>query len=366
MASCHDVSCICVKKYPGALLLTIVWLMVSLPCQKGRELYEHNSAHFPEGVATAGEPIVCMFYNTENLFDYEDDTGTDDSEFLPGGARGWNKSKYERKLNSMARAILSAGTWNPPQIVGLSEIENRRVIDDLIKDTLLSGFRYKYLYFESNDERGIDLCLLYDSAIIKPLYSESLFPIREIYEDESFTGRPVAYSILSAAGIDLHLFLNHWPSRRGGVLAGREIRDHFAGLIRARVDSIVKSEGETASVVIGGDLNCSPGDPELKMLTGDGLVNLTRGIRSGIPGTYRYRGVWQYFDQVIVIEGMTNGRSSFQSQECKVHSPGFLLTEDKIYPGNKPFSTYDGYRYSGGYSDHLPVLLTIFRQGDSR
>jgi hypothetical protein len=313
------------------------------------------------GPELASDSFVFMFYNVENLFDAVDDSLKDDEEYLPGGARGWTNSRYYQKLNSIAKVILSAGSWEPPALVGLCETENRAVAEALVRLTPLNNYRYGVVYTESDDARGIDIGLLYDRDKFDIVSFRAISP--DMGKDQSpFTSRPVLYVKLKKGEEYLHLLLNHWPSRRGGVLAGQDLRHRLAETVRSVVDSLFLTDGIGSAVIVAGDFNCDPSGSEIKLLSGEGMVNLSiPGFRQGI-GTYRYRGVWQMIDQIIVSESMINGDSYFSAKDFTVHSPDFLLIDDPVYPGRKPFSTYDTYRYAGGYSDHLPVVITLDRR----
>lgn len=296
-----------------------------------------------------------LFYNTENLFDFSDDSGIDDAEFNAGGPRGWNYEKYRHKLNSIAKVILSAGEWEPPALVGLCETENRGVVADLIRLTPLSRYDYDIVYTESDDERGIDVGLIFRKDIVEILNFRSIVPETS---DGRYTSRPVLYVKAETGGLPIHLLLNHWPSRRGGVMAGQGVRENLARLVRHVSDSLITAEGPGTAIIIAGDFNCDPSDRAMQILSGGSLVNLSAGLKPG-TGTYRYRGVWQVFDQIIVSAALTEGGSSLSAGGVLIHSPEFMLADDPVYPGKKPFSTYDGFRYSGGFSDHLPVKVEV-------
>jgi hypothetical protein len=160
----------------------------------------------------AGEQSArIMFYNVENLFDIYDDTATDDDEFLPGSVRRWNFRRYERKISSLYKTISAAGEWSPPVIVGLCEVENRKVLEDLVYGTNLSKYNYGIIHQDSPDPRGIDVCMIYRKEFIEIL-NWSYFSPESGNESESAT-RSVLYAKCFAGGDTIHLFLNHWPSR---------------------------------------------------------------------------------------------------------------------------------------------------------
>jgi hypothetical protein len=301
-----------------------------------------------------------MFYNVENAFDVFDDKETEDEEFLPGGVRRWTLSRYEKKINNLYKTIISAGNWSPPEIIAFCEIENRKVLEDLVYGTWLSKFRYRIIHKDSPDRRGIDVCLIFRNDSID--ITEFKYWKPEIRGDQ-FTSRNVLYCKVVSCTDTIHLFVNHWPSRRGGVLAGEEIRIQVAGMVREKADSINVAQEGKAKIIIVGDFNSTPEDNEIKVLTSSGyLVNLSERAANEFSGTYKYQGRWETIDQVIASESLikSNERYFLDQNSVKVFSPDFLLVKDPSYPGDIPFSTYRGYRYQGGFSDHLPVITNLY------
>lgn len=299
-----------------------------------------------------------MFYNCENLFDIRNDTLKDDEEFLPGGPRGWNASKYYRKINSVAKVILSAGTWDPPALVGLCEVENEGVIQDMLKSTPLNGHGYRIVYSNSHDARGIDVCLLYRESVVSIISSGSYYPVIT-QNDSIFTGRPTLYVKLKIHDQVLNVMINHWPSRRGGVLNGQPLRTGLSERIVELADSIRAVEGVSAAFLIAGDFNCSPDDAEMRILERAGFMNLSASEAGRGNGTYRYRGVWYMFDQILISEFATENQLPLSISDFSIHKPEILLMDDETWPGRKPFPTYNNYNYTGGFSDHLPVRAII-------
>jgi endonuclease/exonuclease/phosphatase family metal-dependent hydrolase len=184
---------------------------------------------------------------------------------------------------------------------------------------------------------------------------------------EDFLTRSILYSKFVLFNDTIHLIINHWPSRRGGVLAGESMRNRIARMIRNAVDSLsIVSSGITKMIIMG-DFNCGPDDPVIQSLVNqDGpgaplLVNLAEKYRSNIPGTYRYMGTWEMLDQIIVSDGLLNCTEGLFTdfKDFSIFKPDFLLKNDSKYPGITTYSTYRGYRYQGGFSDHLPVLLDL-------
>ena len=310
------------------------------------------------------QPLRLMFYNVENLFDTFDNPQKDDNDFLPGGKMRWNVARYNKKINSLYKTIVAAGKWNPPGIVAMCEVENRQVLKDLINNTYLSKFNFRIIHEESPDLRGIDVCLIYQTDLVANVDYKYWIP--SVIEREKFSSRSVLYAKFVSQKDTFHLIVNHWPSRRGGVLAGEDIRQAISDMIREKADSIIKSTAACAKIIIAGDFNCTPDDQEIRSLVAPSLsnvvmLNLSAKKAEEGEGTYRYMGTWEMLDQVMISEGLLNCRNGFHSSAdmLTVFKPDFLLKKDPRYPGFTPLSTYRGYRYQGGYSDHLPVLLDL-------
>jgi len=307
--------------------------------------------------------LRIMFYNTENLFDTYDDTLKDDDEFLPGGLRRWTYTRYKRKVNSIFKVIMAAGEWSPPALVAFCEIENRKVLEDIIYGTYLSKFGYDIIHEESPDPRGIDVCLIYRKDQIGFIDYSYLVP--SSFNEEDFASRSVLYAKCGIFTDTVHLFVNHWPSRRGGVLAGEEHRRIIAEMVRNKADSISDASEGGAKIMFIGDFNATPEDNVMKVLTeshdsGAVMINLSENAVSA-DGTYRYMGTWEMIDQVLVSDMVLKSGKGLTAGSGSIHifRPDFLLRNDPKYPGVSPFSTYSGYRYLGGFSDHLPVLIDL-------
>jgi hypothetical protein len=315
-----------------------------------------------------------LFYNTENLFDTENDTLTDDDDFLPGGVMKWNYIRYRSKINSIYKVLAASGNWEPPVIAGLCEIENRKVLEGLIYNTYLSHYNYGIVHGESNDPRGIDVGIIYRQDIFDLICTRQLIPAG--YNHTEFRTRNVLYAKFLINSDTIHLFLNHWPSRRGGVLAGEADRSNISEMIREKADSINKSVYGKGKIIVAGDFNCTPDDTEIGLLMNKNdkaddfliLINLAGKSSQKGSGTYKYMGTWEMLDQVIVSENLLKTDSGIYTgyDLFRIFSPDFLLARDPAYPGSKPFSTYSGYRYQGGFSDHLPVILDLKLRSLSR
>ena len=271
--------------------------------------------------------------------------------------------RYNRKINAVYKTIMAAGEWNPPVLVALCEIENRKVLEDLVSGTYLSKFNYGIVHEDSPDQRGIDVCLIYRKDLMEIIDFQYWIPS---YPDRNdFPTRSVLYTKCVILKDTFNVIVNHWPSRRGGVLAAEDQRYEFAEMVKSKTDSIAAINAGGAKIIILGDFNCTPDSPVIKILAaGDGsevsLFNLSENVSEG-SGTYRYMGTWEMIDQVIVSEKLLRCNNGLytDSKMFRIFNPGFLLKKDPKYPGDSPMSTYSGYRYQGGFSDHLPVLLDL-------
>jgi len=292
-----------------------------------------------------GRSFRLLFYNVENLFYPSDDTLSLDDDFTPKGNRFWTFHRYKNKINRLGKVILSSGRGDAPDLAGLCEVENRRVLEELTQKTPLKVFNYRILHKESPDKRGIDVALLYREDRFSPL-KYKLHPV----EGEGWCSR----EILEVCGImngndTLSVFVNHWPSRYSGVLETRDKRIAAAEVLAAAVDSIF-FVAPWRKIVICGDFNDEPEDKSLgALLDNRPLKNLSSEWKKG---TIKHQGQWTIFDQFIVSINLKG--------EAEIFSAPFLLEPDEKYMGNRPKRTYIGYRYHGGFSDHLPVVAEFY------
>lgn len=310
-----------------------------------------------------------MFYNCENLFDVYNDTLINDEEFLPEGDKHWNSSKYYHKLSNISKVITAVGGWKPPELVGLCEVENQKVLFDLTMNSPLYHFGYKVIHKDSPDTRGIDVALLYQPKSYNPIVNRFVninFP-----SSNSRKTRDILYSKGVLLDNDtIHLFVNHWPSRWGGQLESEPSRLYVASVLKCIIDSILVVS-DSANVIIMGDFNDEPTDKSIsKMLNStkygvgsSSLCNLSISSNYNV-GTLKYRGVWSVFDQIIVSENIIGEQNGMHidSDGFVIFDAEFLLKHDTKYLGYKPFRTFNGYRYIGGFSDHLPIFIDINKQ----
>lgn len=309
-----------------------------------------------------------MFYNVENLFDTHDNPDTDDDLFTPAGGLHWTYKRYKAKLMNVCKVIVAAGGWQPPDVIGFCEVENDSVLYDLFENTPLSRYRYKIVHYESPDRRGIDVALAYNRQTVGCLNSK----IYRISRGNLSTRDILCVKVLMG-GDTCHVFINHWPSRASGQLDTEKDRFAAAGMLRQATDSILKRNPD-ARILIMGDFNDEPDDESLtevlKARPGQeesrsaGLYNLACPNGGGdlIQGTLKYQGTWNIFDQIIVSAGMLNDTRGLHVKPdgFTILNNLFLLEPDDTYTGYKPFRTYSGYNYKGGFSDHLPVYIDVF------
>ena len=328
----------------------------------------HNDTEKNSKTTERGD-IRIMFYNVENLFDTIDDPLTNDNEFTPSGQKKWDSWRYWHKLNNIFKVIAAAGESEPPEIIGFAEIENKNTLSDLIYNTLLSKYKYTIVHKDSPDKRGIDAAIIYRPDKIKKV-SEEFIKIK-LKGSSKHATRDILYMAFIPNPPDtVHLFINHWPSRYGGELASETARIEAALTLKSKTDSLLKKNA-CSKIIIMGDFNDNPGNKsiskELQAIqpaTGISckyLYNLSFPLlKSSQPGTLKYQGQWFMFDQAIVSGGILKKNGTYTTQEyLKIFNKDFLLESDERHLGKQPFRTYNGLRYKGGFSDHLPVLLDL-------
>lgn len=314
--------------------------------------------------AQKSRPIgIVAFYNLENLFDTEDDPEVRDEEFLPKGDKNWTEERYQEKLNNMAKVI--GNMTYGPDIIGVCEIENRGVLEDLVKTENLSGKNYAIEHYDSPDRRGIDVALLYRDDKFDVIESEKIsftHPDKESYYTRD---------ILMVKGLyfedTLNIFVNHWPSRFGGGMKERQIA---AEILRDKVDHL-KDKNPNAKIIIMGDFNDDPTDKSIKKvldahwkekkIEGGTLYNTSADTFKDGFGTLMYRGAWNLFDQIIISKSLMKGQNNkyhYIPNSFKVYAPEWMRVEDGNYKG-APKRTFVSGKYIGGFSDHYPTFIVI-------
>ena len=316
------------------------------------------------GKKRQGKLYSIAFYNLENLFDTVHDVGKNDYDFLPDGRYRWTSLKYQSKLDNLAKVMSSLGKEKVPEgpaFIGVAEVENHRVLDDLLeRDGLL---QYKYVHYEGPDKRGIDCALLYDTVqfrvehsqlvLSKPFQGDTLHPTRGFLVVD---GR--------LAGERLCVIVNHWPSRG----ADSPVRVHAARQVKVLKDSLLRGDRNLKLVVMG-DLNDDPMDESLQAL---GARKLPGQVKRGEfynpwwavledegTGTLLYRGKWNLFDQILISRSLLKSRRKLRYEGHEVFSRDYLFQRDGGKYDGYPLRTHGGRVWLNGYSDHLPTIIYL-------
>lgn len=315
----------------------------------------------------SGNEFTFMFYNTENFFDCENDSISNDEEFTADADRRWTPARLHSKAERLAKVILAAGKWNAPIAVGLCEVEDLKVLELLTRNEPLSKFHYKIVHKDSPDQRGIDVALIYRSELFRPFDYQAI-PVIDP-QDNSFKTRDILQVSGVLNGCDtLHLFVNHWPSRYGGIMGTKRYRNLAAETLKKSIQSIF-ARFPNAKIICMGDFNDTPADDSLfktvdakksdnPELNGE-MINLSFGWMANDIQTIKSKFTWEVFDQLIVSDYFLMPNPCFGFRKAEIFSPGFLLEPDTKFGGLKLRRTYVGYKYQEGFSDHLPVLLRV-------
>ena len=308
------------------------------------------------------QAYTIAFYNLENLFDTKDDPKTLDDDFTPNGKKHWNYKRYKRKLKKLGNVISQLGTarsYYSPAIVGVVEVENQLVLTDLVATNYLKKHNYGIVHYDSPDERGIDVALLYKKELFELLHSETF----ALYLDGKNGNRDYTRDGLLVKGKLngelIYVLVNHWPSRRSGENTTEGKRIKAAELNSFIVDKI-NAETENAKIIIMGDFNDDPTNISVKKhLVNDTFYNpMERLINTG-NGTLNYKKTWHLFDQIIFSKNFFNIEEKKHSfKYAEVFDRHFLKEWKGKYKGN-PFRTYIGKWYQGGFSDHFPVYVYL-------
>ncbi len=314
---------------------------------------------------------IIAFYNVENLFDTIDDPNIRDEEFLPDGPNRWNTGRYLNKIDRLSEVIAGIGTeFSPdgPAVLGLAEIENKAVVEDLIAHPRIKDRKYEIIHYDSPDRRGVDVGLIYQPKYFQPYNSESytlyvkdmpyFYTRDQLVVSGMFDGEPI------------HLIVGHWPSRSGGEKRSLPLRMAAAKLARHIVDSIQQLDPH-AKIIVMGDLNDNPNN---KSIT-DGLKakgsrkNLKEGelynpmfalYKRGI-GSNAWRDTWSLFDQIIISQSLLDEDfSSYQMKSARVYNKLEMTQRSGRFKGY-PWRTFVGTEHQGGYSDHFPTYILLLK-----
>lgn len=302
------------------------------------------------------------FYNLENLFDTIDDPNTLDDDFTPKGMKKWSNKRYKKKLYKLAKTISEVGnesTINFPVLMGVAEVENERVMQDLIDAEPLRDVNYGFVHYDSPDERGIDTALIYHKDFFEVLYSEPITLI--IIEDNGVrdTTRDILYVKGKLNGELIHVFVNHWPSRRDGSGETNFKRIKAAGTIREYMTKL-ELEEVSPNYIVMGDFNDGPNSESIKaLMQSERLYNPMEKLLTPERGSANYKKSWMLFDQIMVSHNFLNyekGTHSFA--HANIFDESYLTEFKGKYKGT-PYRTYAGKKYIGGYSDHFPVYIQL-------
>lgn len=317
---------------------------------------------------------VIAFYNLENFFDTLNDPYRNDEDFTPSGANAYTPKVYLDKLSKLSDVLSQIGTDFSADgfaFVGVAEIENRKVLEDLVAQPKLKARGLKVVHYEGPDARSIDCGLLYNPKYFKVKHSESLF-VKLLNPDGSlYYTRDVLWVSGMFGGEMVHVFVNHWPSRRGGEEASAPARAAAAGVSKHVIDSLMKIDPDT-KVVLMGDLNDDPTSPSVAQVIGakfsvadvqpGGMYNPWNDfLKKGI-GTLAYQDSWNLFDQIMFSSGfLKHDQNGFFYKNAHIFNRNFMVTKTGKYKGY-PMRTYDGSIYNGGYSDHFPTYCVMLKE----
>ena len=300
-------------------------------------------------VSVSAEGLCVVSYNVENLFHPKHDSVAvdsiwvekDDWEWTPDGERRWSYSRYNRKVDNIARVLTNIGEWDGVDVVGLQEVENALCVKKLCY-TLRRG-DYDFVHYESPDKRGIDVALIYKKARVDTLKCEKLEVKGEKDREELIT-RDILHVCARIDKRDtVHFFVCHLPSQRGGAKASEWKRVLAKKVLQQAVDSIL-TVNKGAKIIVMGDMNSAPKE-DLK-----GLTNKMKDVKEG---THKYQGLWTCLDQFYVspsVDSISNVR---------IYDAEWIQETDEKFMGLKPKRTYNGFKYQNGYSDHLPIQLML-------
>lgn len=308
------------------------------------------------------------FYNVENLFDTVDSDDTNDEQFTPDGSYHWNEMKYENKLKNISSILNQLGGKYCPQgpaIIGLAEVENQQVLEDLVVYGNFADKNYQIVHEESPDYRGIDVALIYNPAIFT-LESHKTYPF-ELPEDTKYKTRDQLLVTGHISGEKVHVIVNHWPSRRAKSIR----REQAAAVTRAIVDSLLHDDA-SAKIFVMGDFNDDPTNNSIKkVLKGkrkksevqnDEMYNPYWDFYAQGIGTLGYKGSWSLFDQILMSKGLIGpDKKELFYWKSEIFNKDFLINQEGQFKGY-PKRTHSKGIYLDGYSDHLPVITYIAKE----
>ena len=326
----------------------------------------------------AQKPYKVVFYNFENLFDTIHDPGVLDEEFTPEGPKKWNSAKYTRKIGNLERVLfdIAAEDKDYPVVIGVSEIENRSVMEDVIAQPKLAPGNYRIVHYDSPDARGVDVAFYYRPDVFK-LEGSAAIPFK-MPELPNFRTRDFVTMWGTIDSEPFFFLVSHWPSRLGGKDASEFKRIAVGEQMRRIADSVLKVNPATKIVAMG-DFNDDPTDPSMleglnakpkvkDLQPGDFFSPFHAVLRAGM-GTLAYGDAWNLFDNIVVTENLATGSegrlrlqkapgSKYYGNIFRRH---YMVQQEGQYKGY-PLRTYVGNNFQGGYSDHFPTLIYLAKE----
>lgn len=305
---------------------------------------------------------IILFHNCENLFYPLNDSITEDDDFTAEGKKHWTFKRYNNKLNALAKTYIAVDEKTLPSIIGLAEVENDEVLKALTQATVLRKAGYKFIHYPSKDIRGIDVALLYNP---KRFTVKEHYVLPSISDKQTDRTRDVLYIEGTLNKLDLCIYVVHAPSRRENNIK-KKLRHNIFSQIYNHIDSLRK--GGKENFIVMGDFNDNPWDKTVEkgFCLKDTINNSTPFLKNLMyanknqTGSYVYSGSYLSFDQFIVTKSVEE-RLLYDEVFTRSHifKPSFLVKNDKSYAIDIPFSTYKGYYYQGGISDHFPIIMKL-------
>jgi endonuclease/exonuclease/phosphatase family metal-dependent hydrolase len=314
---------------------------------------------------------IVGFYNIENLFDTIDDPQTFDEDYTLKGKNRYSSENYQNKIKNTADVISKMGATvgeSGPAIVGLAEIENFHVLNDLVHSEGLRQLQYQIIHFDSPDRRGIDVALIYRQAVFLPLETETIEVKLWTEKGERIYTRDILYVNGILAEEEIHIIVNHWPSRRGGKTRSEPRRIKSAYMVN-RLTNRIRSKNPEAKILILGDFNDDPIDTSIKNILAptssaeeNQIVSFFNPMEIMFKkgwNTLAYRDALHLFDQIILSKTfLGNNNKGLRYYKAGIFNPSYLIQQYGKYKGY-PLRSFENNRYSGGYSDHFPVFIKL-------
>ncbi len=330
-------------------------------------LVSHSAGAQSKDKPVGKNATAIGFYNVENLYDTIDDPLKDDKEFLPASPNQWNSPRYLQKIDHISDVLSQMGTEeaNGLSVFGLAEVENKKVIEDLVHTKKLSARKYDIVHYESPDARGIDVALVYDPKDFKVTKSLT-YPVKMI-SDTAYKTREELVVTGLLKGEKFCFIVCHWPSRRGGETESEPNRISAGKTARHIADSVLAAAPATRLVLMG-DLNDNPTNASIKQsfqTSGDTVFTSVKApffdpmeplYKKG-RGSIGYKGEWFLFDQFVLSANLGN-QAGLKFAEAHIFNKEFV---QDTYEKNKgfPLRTWAGKKYLGGYSDHFAVYILL-------